>query len=291
MSDNVIDIDLDMDIENSTPYDGIQITTTTATSTDSTNTEENNTAYANLDTRPEAIYLLGLDNMSTKDINDYCENTGLKKVEWIDDSSCVLVFENEEEAKKAGQQLVSEPSILSNNVQLTTTTLLKAKPFIRANYKNQSKGEEKDNETGGEGKEQEKEKEGDDEDEEMDITRPPLIPIIDQLQIRMATDRDVKTRGARERSRYYLFHGVDDSGVKKKNDHHNKNNRHHPYSRNQHRHHHQQQYDNDKYSNIKRHQRRSRRRSASPNPRTRKVDDDKPIVIPEHLRARLGKLN
>ncbi|CAO3606942.1 unnamed protein product [Cunninghamella echinulata] len=282
MSDNVIDIDLDMDIENNTPHNDIQVTATTiTTTTGSTNSEENNTPYANLDTRPEAIYLLGVDDMSTKDINNYCENTGT--------IIGVLVFENEEEAKKAGQQLISEPSILSNDVQLTTITLFKAKPFIRANYKNQSKEKEKDNEAGGEGKEQEKERE--DEDEEMDVTRPPRIPIIDQLQIRMATDKDVKIRGARERSRYYLFHGVEDSDIKKNNDLHNKNNRHHPYSRNQRRHHHQQQYDNDKYSNIKRRHHRSRRRSASPNSRDRKVEDDKPIVIPEHLRARLGKLN
>ncbi|KAI8144588.1 hypothetical protein BJV82DRAFT_607841 [Fennellomyces sp. T-0311] len=60
--------------------------------------------------RREAIYLHGLDEMSTKDINAYCTDLDVKKVEWINDSSCNLVFEDEETANKAISSLLrSDP--------------------------------------------------------------------------------------------------------------------------------------------------------------------------------------
>lgn len=46
--------------------------------------------YANLFDRPEGLYLHGLDNMNTDDIHDYCADTNLIKVEWINDASCKL---------------------------------------------------------------------------------------------------------------------------------------------------------------------------------------------------------
>ncbi|CAO3639013.1 unnamed protein product [Cunninghamella blakesleeana] len=282
MEDNVVDIDLDM-LENDTVYTTTEVTTQVATGTINKESTINNTPnYDNLDTRPEAIYLLGLDNMSTNDIQAYCQETALKKIEWIDDSSCVLVYENEEEAKKATQLLISESGSTPSDLQLNTKTLYKAKPFIRSNYDLKKEEEKKDDENK---KEEENNKE---EDEEMDNTRPPLIPIIDQLQIRMATDKDIKIRGSRERSRYYLFHGTEDSDVKEKKNHH----RHHPYERNQHHHHHHHHHHhNDKYSSRRNRHRSSRnRRSLSPNHHS-KLDDDKPIEIPERLRGRLGKLS
>ena len=39
--------------------------------------------------RPEAIFLHGLDEMSTKDIRTYCNDLPpLEKIEWINDTSC-----------------------------------------------------------------------------------------------------------------------------------------------------------------------------------------------------------
>lgn len=76
-----------LDNENITTYAPTEVTATTS----ATNTESNNNNtpnYDNLDTRPEAIYLFGVENMSTNDIQAYCQETTLKKIEWVDDSSC-----------------------------------------------------------------------------------------------------------------------------------------------------------------------------------------------------------
>ncbi|GAN05340.1 hypothetical protein MAM1_0088d04810 [Mucor ambiguus] len=108
--------------------------------------------------RPTAIFLHGVDDMSTADITTYANSPLLVKVEWINDSSCNLAFKTEEDASQVAQTLLSQPvSALDHR------TLVAAKPFQ---------------------------------------THP--------LSIRIATDEDVKERGARERSRYYLLHGVED---------------------------------------------------------------------------------
>ncbi|KAI8638854.1 hypothetical protein BD408DRAFT_9877 [Parasitella parasitica] len=108
--------------------------------------------------RPSAIFLHGVDDMSTADITKYTDSSLLLKVEWINDSSCNLAFKTEQDALQVAQTLLSKPV-----AELDHRTLAPAKPF-----ENQS------------------------------------------LSIRIATDEDVKERGARERSRYYLLHGVED---------------------------------------------------------------------------------
>lgn len=54
---------------------------------------------------PQAIYLYGVDYMSTLDIKSYFERFATNKdaleVSWINDSSCKVVFESEAQAKKA----------------------------------------------------------------------------------------------------------------------------------------------------------------------------------------------
>ncbi|KAL7329541.1 hypothetical protein PS15p_204619 [Mucor circinelloides] len=108
--------------------------------------------------RRTAVFLHGVDNMSTADIIKYTDSPLLVKVEWINDSSCNLVFKTEQEASQVAQTLLVQPV-----PALDHRTLVAAKPF--------------ENHT---------------------------------LSIRIATDEDVKERGARERSRYYLLHGVED---------------------------------------------------------------------------------
>ncbi|KAI9013395.1 hypothetical protein CLU79DRAFT_769149 [Phycomyces nitens] len=84
-----------------------------------------------LDTsRQEAIFLQGLDEMSTKDIWEYCSGLPLAKIEWIDDSHCNLVFSSEEEAIDAAHSLVSFP--LAEDETLSTTRLRKAKTYTRS---------------------------------------------------------------------------------------------------------------------------------------------------------------
>ncbi|KAI9354006.1 hypothetical protein BD770DRAFT_445332 [Pilaira anomala] len=115
--------------------------------------------------RPSALFLQGVDDMSTKDISSYCPS--LKKVEWIDDSSCNMVFETSEEAQEALLTLMVAED--RGAVVVDHRQLVAAKPFL-------------------------KEEEG----------------VEHKLFIRVATDEDVKERGARQRSRYYLIHGKEE---------------------------------------------------------------------------------
>mmetsp|Transcript_28228 Transcript_28228/g.53757 ORF Transcript_28228/g.53757 Transcript_28228/m.53757 type:complete len:380 (-) Transcript_28228:295-1434(-) len=50
--------------------------------------------------RMDAVYLYGVDTMSTKDCLAYFEEYGPRFVEWIDDSSCVVVFGDEFTARR-----------------------------------------------------------------------------------------------------------------------------------------------------------------------------------------------
>lgn len=51
--------------------------------------------------RPEAIHLYGVDCMSTADCLSYFSDYGPTFVEWIDDSSCNVLFEDDYTAKRA----------------------------------------------------------------------------------------------------------------------------------------------------------------------------------------------
>ena len=50
--------------------------------------------------RTDTIHLYGVDLMSTKDIYAYFSEHAPVRVEWIDDSSCNVVFESEANAKR-----------------------------------------------------------------------------------------------------------------------------------------------------------------------------------------------
>lgn len=113
--------------------------------------------------RPTALFLHGVDDMSTKDITKYCNHVSLEKVEWINDSACNLAFTTSEQAQEALKALVA-----GENITVDHRALVPAKPFVN----------------------------------EQDISQ--------ELFIRVSTDEDVKERGARQRSRYYLIHGVED---------------------------------------------------------------------------------
>lgn len=110
--------------------------------------------------RPTALFLHGVDDMSTKDITSYCPS--LVKVEWINDAACNLAFDTAEQAQEALKTLLVDPS-----TQVEHRHLKSAKPFIKD-----------------------------------DVTH--------ELFIRISTDEDVKERGARTKSRYYLIHGVEE---------------------------------------------------------------------------------
>ncbi|KAI8982357.1 hypothetical protein BDF20DRAFT_809652, partial [Mycotypha africana] len=126
--------------------------------------------------RPTAIFLHGVDNLSTDDIKGYVNSPLLSKLEWINDSSCNLVCNTPEEATEIAQSLLEDGSQIQT---LDHRTLLPAKPFIVENSKD---------------------------------NQPSRV---ETLSIRMATDEDIKERGARLRSRYYMIHGVDGQELSK----------------------------------------------------------------------------
>ena len=51
--------------------------------------------------RPDAVHLYGVDKMSTKEVLQYFDSYGPLRVEWIDDSSCNVVFGDQHSAKRA----------------------------------------------------------------------------------------------------------------------------------------------------------------------------------------------
>lgn len=62
--------------------------------------------------RPEAIYLYGVDFLSTSDCLRYFEKFGARSVEWLNDSACNVVFGDATSASRAvvalGQPLPPE---------------------------------------------------------------------------------------------------------------------------------------------------------------------------------------
>ncbi|KAI8992271.1 hypothetical protein BDB01DRAFT_777803 [Pilobolus umbonatus] len=76
--------------------------------------------------RFNALFLLGVDDMSTDEIKEYCNTDKLLKVEWINDSSCNLVLGSFEEVKEIAKSMMQDPTNT-----LDHTHLLPVKPFIR----------------------------------------------------------------------------------------------------------------------------------------------------------------
>ena len=63
--------------------------------------EERKEHGADIPRRPEAIHLYGVDCMSTSECLSYFGDYGPTFVEWIDDSSCNVLFEDEFTTKRA----------------------------------------------------------------------------------------------------------------------------------------------------------------------------------------------
>lgn len=63
--------------------------------------EERKDQGAAIERRPEAVHLYGVDRMSTKECLQYFEDYGPSRVEWLDDSSCNVIFADADTAKRA----------------------------------------------------------------------------------------------------------------------------------------------------------------------------------------------
>ncbi|KAF9134443.1 hypothetical protein BGW39_007058 [Mortierella sp. 14UC] len=149
--------------------------------------------------RTNAVYLYGTDEMSTKDVLKYFEAYGPSHVEWIDDSSCIIVFPDQFSAKRAiyfqllnrenitfgedGDDVDIEPSRdLSEGgvaepvmVMKSKNRLQRAKEYIPIQQHNQA-----------------------------------IIQNNAGLFVRYATDFDRKERNAAAKSNYYAIHGRED---------------------------------------------------------------------------------
>ncbi|KAF9354845.1 hypothetical protein BGX26_007306 [Mortierella sp. AD094] len=153
--------------------------------------------------RLEAVHLYGTDEMSTKDVLKYFDAYGPSHVEWIDDSSCNIVFPDQFSAKRALYfQLVNrdvnfgeevEDDVEPNRTESVTPAdengtpaavvvpksnnrLQRAKDYIPIQQQNQ-----------------------------------PIIQSNKGLFVRYATDYDRKERGAAARSTYYAIHGREEA--------------------------------------------------------------------------------
>ncbi|KAF9171774.1 hypothetical protein BGX21_009806 [Mortierella sp. AD011] len=153
--------------------------------------------------RLEAVHLYGTDEMSTKDVLSYFDAYGPSHVEWIDDSSCNIVFPDQFSAKRALYfQLVNRDvdfgEEAENDVEPSRTEsvtpadesgipaavvapksnnrLQRAKDYIPVQQQNH-----------------------------------PIIQSNKGLFVRYATDYDRKERGAAARSTYYAIHGREEA--------------------------------------------------------------------------------
>ncbi|KAI8069202.1 hypothetical protein BC940DRAFT_346163 [Gongronella butleri] len=196
MSD-VVDMDIDLDLAAAAA--GLEPTTSLTTdSTLTTLPDPSIPAIYNEDEsneRSNAIYMHGVNDMSTADVRAFCKDTALDKVEWVDDSSCVLVFSSAELAMEAAEKLLLSPE---TTTWPSLTELCTARPFERE----QPAAEPATGENGAIAAEN-----------EVDPSKPPVKAVVDTLKIRVAKLTDAKSKGSRERSRYYLFHGTKDSNV------------------------------------------------------------------------------
>ncbi|KAF9307140.1 hypothetical protein BGZ74_010631 [Mortierella antarctica] len=152
--------------------------------------------------RLEAVHLYGTNEMSTKDVLKYFEAYGPSHVEWIDDSSCNVVFKDNYSAKRAlYNQLVDEEANFGEDEDEegalvdvepgrpqgdgTTSPVLYAKSNNRLQRAKEYIPVQQHNQ--------------------------PVIQNNKGLYLRYATDFDIKERGAAARSTYYQIHGREEN--------------------------------------------------------------------------------
>uniref|UniRef100_A0A3P8V5X5 Nuclear cap-binding protein subunit 3 n=1 Tax=Cynoglossus semilaevis TaxID=244447 RepID=A0A3P8V5X5_CYNSE len=154
--------------------------------------------------RLEAIHVTGVDDMSTQDVFGYFKSYPPAHIEWIDDTSCNVVWLDDDTCIRA----------LVNTSWMPDTK--SATPEKEAEKQLEGHGSSDD--------EDDEEEEGavdEDEEESLDdlsaaeresLLRNDLRPVIkpfkgNKLMLRFATHDDKKELGAARRSRYYMKYG------------------------------------------------------------------------------------
>ncbi|KAG0245422.1 hypothetical protein BGW41_000049 [Actinomortierella wolfii] len=143
--------------------------------------------------RKDTIYLWGTDRMSTKDVLKYFEDFGPSHVEWIDDTSCNVVFKEYFTAKRALYNMLLDPTDVTfgedevqSGLQDPSEGIVDARVPRSKNSLRRGKGYIP-----------------------IQQINHPLLPKNNGLFLRFATDLDKKERGAAAKSAWYAIHGRD----------------------------------------------------------------------------------
>ncbi|XP_030009813.1 nuclear cap-binding protein subunit 3 isoform X1 [Sphaeramia orbicularis] len=182
--------------------------------------------------RLEAIYVTGVDDMSTQDVFGYFKEYPPAHIEWIDDTSCNVVWLDDDTCVRA----LINTSRMPDPEAVTTETESSSQPGeqSKGRLSQRSDDEDDDEEEEGEVDEEETEKKSDEEAkdgsaetktktehgqvddlsgaERESLFRNDLRPAIkpfkgNKLFLRFATQDDKKEPGAARRSRYYMKYG------------------------------------------------------------------------------------
>ncbi|XP_034538867.1 nuclear cap-binding protein subunit 3 isoform X2 [Notolabrus celidotus] len=184
--------------------------------------------------RMEAIYVTGVDEMSTQDVFGYFKEYPPAHIEWIDDTSCNVVWLDDNTCIRAlfNSSRMPDPEAVTTETQTDDQSGKESKDRRGQRSDNEDDDEEEegevdeDEETGkknSEGKDSEGEAAQDRkvEPEQVDdlsvaeresLLRNDLRPVIrpfkgNKLFLRIATHDDKKELGAARRSRYYMKYG------------------------------------------------------------------------------------
>ncbi|XP_077995545.1 uncharacterized protein LOC144449018 [Glandiceps talaboti] len=193
------------------------------------------TTIEGIEIRPEALHIQGVDEMTTQDLFDYFREFQPGSIEWIDDTSCNVVWLDPHTARRALFAL-SKPTEKKTTTTTTTTQSTKQKEELPNEDAKQEEEEDvdddfldlepntEDKETGEverppvkqkpsankieETGEVIQEEPGEDKCCETQVFRIAVPhPKAEHLLLRQATKADKKKPGAANRSRFYIKHG------------------------------------------------------------------------------------
>lgn len=169
-------------------------------------------AEANEEIRPDAILLYGVDHMSTTDVFEYFKLFGPESIEWIDDFSCNVVWEDKSTVINALDTLSRTYGKLLELQRKATlppaNTSRPNTPVVPIILKEEDDDEEITS------YENQVVVEDDEEIDPKDIWRVGLPFRGNQLFLRYATVKDRKLPGAAQRSEFYLKYGRNPANTK-----------------------------------------------------------------------------
>ena len=180
----------------------------------------NQTAFALKKLRPEAMFAVGVNELSTDQILNYFKALGPEQIEWIDDNSCNLVWSNSDDCIRALLKISREQ--LETGVDQEVPKLAEKAISPEEFLKNEEK--KKNGEDDAEMTKEEKDKKAmpppsvlkipknEQKTEYNNVLRDCIMPLYANgkkydLQVRLAVVSDKKMRGSQHKSRYYQRHG------------------------------------------------------------------------------------